>query len=307
MLLKRLLQSWLRQFRSTYGTEPAPAGVARTESMPGFNKLVRGRHGVYLANENDIYIGSALIHYGEFSELEWRLLQHYCRPGDVIVEVGANIGAHTVTLAKKVGPRGRIVAIEPQPIIFQTLCANLALNCLLNVETFNCGVGDNRRTLSLPFIDYSVAGNFGAISLQNQSSASSTHRVRVERLDDLLSGYTRVDLIKIDVEGMEEEVLNSGTQAIETFKPVLYVENDRVKKSRSLIETLDGMGYRMWWHIPPLFNADNYYDNEHNLYPSVGSFNMLCLHRSTAPKTLEGLEEVTDSTHHPLIRRDLTA
>lgn len=303
MLLKGLLHSLLRRPRDAReaARERTPADTDAT--VPGFNQLVRGRHGLYLANRNDIYIGSSLIHYGEYSELEWLVLARYCRQGDVVVEVGANMGAHTVALAKRVAPGGRVVAIEPQPIIFQTLCANLALNSLLNVDAFNCAVGGTRTVLRMPRVDYTATGNFGGVSLSEHGGGQGSRNVRVEPLDSLLSDYARVDLVKIDVEGMEEAALRSGAQVIERFRPVLYVENDRVEKSRSLIETLAEMGYRMWWHIPALFNSDNYFGNPHNLYPRIRSFNMLCVHRAAAPETPEGFAEITDSADHPLISR----
>jgi hypothetical protein len=63
-----------------------------------------------------------------------------------------------------------------------------------------------------------------------------------------------------------------------------------------------GLGYRMWWHIPPLFNPDNYYGEPGNVYETICSFNMLCLHRSVAAAAPEGLAEVTDPAFHPLTR-----
>ena len=61
-------------------------------------------------------------------------------PGDVVVDVGADIGALTVPLARAVGPAGRVLAFEPQPTVFQNLCANLALNDLLHVQAFNAAL-----------------------------------------------------------------------------------------------------------------------------------------------------------------------
>ena len=86
-----------------------------------------------LYNEHDIYIGRSLDLYGEFSEGECDVFRQLIQPGWTVLELGANIGSHTVFLAKRVGPSGRVIAFEPQRIVFQTLCANIALNNLLNV------------------------------------------------------------------------------------------------------------------------------------------------------------------------------
>ena len=298
MLIKRLLQSLTRAGEG--GTRTAPNALKReAEHLTGFNWLVRGRHGIYLASDNDVYIGRALIHYGEYSELEWRVLERYCRSGDTAVEVGANIGAHTVSLAKAVGPSGRVVAIEPQPIIFQMLCANVALNCLLHVETLNCACGSGEGMMGALRLDYEAQGNFGGFSLQGPNESAPSTPVIVKRLDDLLRGSGRLDLIKIDVEGMEADVLTGAAGVIERFRPTVYVENERLDKSRALIEAFWDMDYRLWWHAPPLFNPDNYYANERNLYPRIGTFNMLCLHRSKAAEPPQELDEVTDAGWHP--------
>lgn len=302
MLITRLFKSWLNQ----RGDAAALVGDRsrssnKVEQLPGFNKLVRGRHGLYIANENDVFIGRALIHYGEYSELEWNLLEQFCKPGRVVVEVGANIGCHTVAIGKAVGASGRVVAIEPQPVTFQALCANLALNSLTNVDAINCGCGSNRQTLSLPRIDYAHEGNFGAVGLQGYTTTASSISIDIQRLDDLLAPYKMVNLLKIDVEGMESEVIEGASEVIRAFRPTMYVENDRPQKSRMLIDLIRGMGYRIWWHIPPCFNPDNYFANTHNLYPDIGSFNMLCIH-STIAANIAGLDEVVDGTHHPLTR-----
>lgn len=302
MLLRRLLTSLLQKRSSDAQVNRAvPSQTKHVEDLPGFNKLVRARHGLFIANKNDVYIGRALIAYGEFCELEWRLLNRYCCVGGVIVEVGANIGGHTVNLARAVGPNGRVVAIEPQPIIFQSLCANLALNCLLNVDALNCGCAESHRTLALPRVDYASEGNFGGVSMREQSDAS-TFQSLVQPLDDIVDGCPRIDLIKIDVEGMEQQVLAGASRTIERFKPTLYVENDRPTRSKALIDAVHGMGYRAWWHIPPLFNPNNYYENTENLYPNICSYNMLCLHAQSVAHAPPELEEVTEATRHPLAR-----
>ena len=74
----------------------------------GFNALVRAKHGLMLFNKNDAYIGRSIGKYGEFSEGEIAIFDQLCRPGDIVVEVGANIGTHTLPIAKMVGGAGRV-------------------------------------------------------------------------------------------------------------------------------------------------------------------------------------------------------
>ena len=101
--------------------------------------LTYGRRGRFYVNLFDEFIGKSLRRYGEWAESELELLERYIKPGDVIVDIGANIGTHTVAFAQLVGPRGLVIAFEPQARIFQLLCANVVANDLGNVQTF-CAV-----------------------------------------------------------------------------------------------------------------------------------------------------------------------
>lgn len=76
-----------------------------------------------------MFVGRSLALYGEYREGEVELFQQILRPGDIAVEVGANIGAHTVPMAKSVGDSGRIISFEPQNEVFQALNGNIACDC----------------------------------------------------------------------------------------------------------------------------------------------------------------------------------
>lgn len=269
-------------------------------SLDGINCIVKARHGWFLANRYDRYLGSALNRYGECCEIEHAFLASMLTNGDRIIEVGSNIGAHTVGLAKVVGPKGEVVAIEAQPAIFRVLCANLALNALNNVVTHACGCGDHKTTMLAPAIDYGAANfhNSGGVSL---ASVGPGIPVQVIPLDELVGDVPRLRLIKIDVEGMEQEVLSGAGQLIAKHRPLLYVENDRIEKSRSLIEWIMSAGYRLWWHMPALFNSRNYFGVKENDYSSVVSINMICQPKD-APLSIpvDGLTEIVDLDCHPL-------
>ncbi|WP_235215165.1 MULTISPECIES: FkbM family methyltransferase [Burkholderia] len=263
--------------------------------------LVETRHGPMLVNRHDIYIGNALIDYGEYSELETQfLLQLIRRPG-TIVEVGANIGSQTVPLAAAAKAVGAdVVALEPQPFVFQNLCANLALNAISNVTAWPMACGSEPGTLGFTLPDYHRAGNFGAVSMQPGVSAT---RVEVPciRLDDMLS-KKEVQLMKIDVEGFELHVLAGARQTIMRSRPAIYIENDRADNSRALIEYLWELDYRLWWHITPLFNPDNFRSNTNNRYPGISAFNMIGFPRDSDMKVIDA-EEIRNSGDYPLVAR----
>lgn len=236
--------------------------------------IVDGREARYIANKNDAYVGRSLIHYGEYCEGEYSIFTAMTRPGAVIVEVGANLGAHTVRLAKHATLSGRVIAYEPQPAIFQALCGTIALNSLLNVECYPYGLGAASANVILPALDYRQPNNFGGISLLQP--AAQGIQVAVQRLDDVFH-WGRLDLLKIDVEGMELEVLQGAQQTISKYQPIIYLENDRQDKSPALLQWLVDAGYQLWWHFPPLFNAQNYFHNSENIFGAAVSLNVLAV------------------------------
>lgn len=267
-----------------------------TLGFGGFNRIVRGRDAVYLVNENDAYVGRSLIEYGEYCEQEFDILKQMCGPGSFVAEVGANIGAHTVRMAKHVGLSGRIVAYEPQPVVFQALCATVALNSLMNVDCYPFALAEAEETARFPAINYYVANNFGGINFE--SLPEGTIPVPVRRFDDSYL-HDRLDLLKLDVEGMELRVLKGARKSIERFHPYIYLENDNREKSAALISWLFEADYRLWWHTPALYSPGNFFANSENVFAGVHSINMLGVHSSLT--TTVPLKEVTSADEFPTI------
>lgn len=259
--------------------EPAPAAG-------GFNRLKKCRYGVMIYNVNDLYIGRSLDLYGEYSEGEVELFKQILRPGDVAVDAGANIGAHTVFFAQAVGERGAVLGFEPQRIVFQTLCANIALNSITNTYCYSVALGSAPGSIRVPPLNYSQLNNFGGLALGGYSEGEP---VEVRTLDSF--GLEKCRLIKIDVEGMELQVLQGAVKTVEKFKPALYVENDRREKAAALIRYLDSIGYAMYWHRPTYYNPNNFLGNPDNVFGRTISVNMLCVHRQHN-SSVRGLEPV---------------
>ena len=245
------------------------------------------RYGRMIYNVNDQYIGRSLDLYGEYSEGEVEVFRQILRPGDVALDVGANIGVHTVPMAHLVGERGAVLAFEAQRTAYQALCGNVALNGLLNVWCRNVAIGDARgSTIIVPVLNPERPNNFGGLALGKYAAGD---RIPVVRLDDNPPQACR--LIKVDVEGMELQVLRGAVGLIERFRPILYVENDKAEKSAELIRYIASLGYDLYWHRPPLFNPQNYLAHDENVFGDVLSHNMLCVHRGSTGK-LEGFPRV---------------
>ena len=83
------------------------------------------------------------------------------------------------------------------------------------------------------------------------------------------------------------------------FKPIIYVENDRVEYSKNLIELLWSLDYKLYWHLPKLYNENNYFKDKENIFPNLVSVNMFCTHKDTNVEVSDKLE-ILDSSSHPM-------
>lgn len=251
------------------------------------NKIKICRHGVMVFNPRDLYVGRSLDLYGEFAEAEIDLLSRVVAPGSVVLDVGACIGTHTLPLARAAGPDGVVHAFEPQRLLFQTLCANLALNSVTTVHAYHAAAGVRSGTLFAPRVDPRLAANYAGLSLRAEPPGET---VRVMTIDGM--GLDRLDLIKIDVEGMEREVLEGAGGTVVRLRPVLYIENDRNERSDALVSCIGSFGYEMFWHTPRLFNPANFLKRQENVFGDTASLNLLCLPKGGRwkPDDFEGLE-----------------
>lgn len=256
-------------------------GALTAESCDAeFNRLRDCRHGAMLYNANDSSIGRSLDLYGEFSEGEVDVFRQIVHPGDIVLDIGANIGAHTVFFAKATGPTGGVLAFEPQRLVFQVLCANMALNSLSHVWCFQQALGERPGSIFVPALDPRRLNDFGALELHDLAAPGAAgDRVPIIRMDSL--GLPACRLIKIGVAGMETQALRGATGLIARFRPVLYVENDRPECSDELIRYIDTQRYDMFWHTAPLYNPENFLRNPDNVFGASISKHMLCMPRES--------------------------
>lgn len=230
------------------------------------------RHGPMLFNRRDMYIGRSLDAYGEYSEAEVIVFRQILWPGAVVLEAGANIGALTVPLARIVGELGHVVAFEPQRLQFHILCANLALNGLYNVFAYQQGVGRAPGEVRVPVLLPDQAVNFGGVSLEPNQQGEPVEIVTIDSLR--LKGLS---LLKADVEGMEQAVLEGARETIARLRPALYVECDRRDRTPALIAYIQSFNYRAFWHAPMFFNPENFAGNSRNVFGNTASANLLAL------------------------------
>lgn len=257
-------------------------------SPDAFNEFAICKDGPMLFNRYDTFIGASLRQYGEWSAAELDVFRQIVPPNHIVVELGANIGAHTVALSRIVGAGGAILAFEPRRLVFQTLCANLALNSCANVVARQAAVGAEAGELMVPVLPLNLPNNFGALPLGGRWEHGES--VPLVTIDSLQLPTCR--LIKLDIEGMELEALRGAVETIRRCRPALYVENDRDEKSSALIALLLSYDYRLYWHAPFLFQPDNFAGDTENIFDRIASYNMLCVPRESGGG-ISGLVEIS--------------
>ena len=154
--------------------------------------------------------------------------------GVQIIDVGANIGSCTVPWGRHVFQWGYVTGYEAQETVFYALAGNVVLNNLMNTKVKNAAVTSYNGIMRIPQMNHNIQGNFGGLHLLEELnkmggpcqpiSYKDEHMVDVQTiaLDD--EGFERVDLLKIDVEGMEPQVLEGAQDLIKTYQPAVIAE-----------------------------------------------------------------------------------
>lgn len=281
-----------RNFKQTIKPIAQPRSTLHSRLLVNnYVSIKQCRHGLFMYNLNDLFVGRGMDIYGEWCEAELDCLGQILKTGDVVVDVGANIGTHTVFFSQKVGSAGRVFAFEPQRMTFEMLCANLVLNGLLNVAPIQNGVSDQQGEIMVPVLNPAVAQNFAALKIEGHATGDL---VKVQPLDAL--ELKRCDLIKIDVEGMELKVLQGAEKTIRDCRPLLFAENNSREGSPELVQALFDLGYKCWWHIAPYYNPNNFFHNNENVWDNiVPEANMVCVPKES-PLNVKGFESVVEVT-----------
>lgn len=171
--------------------------------------------------------------------------------GVAALDLGANIGVFTVVWARHMTGWGSVIAVEAQERIFHALAGNVAINNCFNAHPLWAAVTNEAGWMRIPMPNYLALASFGSLPLRPGTpmddfgqtvdySAERTMPVRAISIDSL--GLIRLDLMKVDVEGMEMEVLDGARQTIGRFLPILVVEH--IKTDRTALNAyFDSFGY----------------------------------------------------------------
>lgn len=243
------------------------------------------RHGrfVYFAGDDTIF--ESLARYGEWAEAEVAIFSQVVRPGDTVVEAGANIGTHTLPLARLVGPAGIVHAFEPQVCNNQMLGANIVNNGFDNIRNYQMALGDACEIVAFPQVWAYALSNYGAVGLYSQTILPDAPMLPCGMVTIDSLGLKRLDFIKIDVEGHEREVVLGAMESIAAHRPAIIAETINgfsLTQSKTghlhwLIDRLAPLGYRFWHLVTPIYNSTNWRADPVNIFDGQTSQDLLCL------------------------------
>jgi FkbM family methyltransferase len=229
--------------------------------------LASTNHGSMIVNRNDHHegrpghpfgVGHQLLSRSSFDpeevELALGLLglrRQFFGDGVVAIDGGANLGVHTLEWARYMHGWGRVLAFEAQEYVFYALAGNIALNNCWNATARWSALGEQEGFIDVPEPDYLLPGSFGSLELRQRPgtefigqevsyAADDCVRTPMQTVDAM--GLERLDFFKLDVEGMELEVLRGARATLERCKPIVMAE---VLKSdaKALLAFMQDLGY----------------------------------------------------------------
>ena len=225
----------------------------------------KARYGTFIHFQNDDPIGSCLHYYGEWAQQEMDLFDQILNQQSNVIDVGANIGTHTVYFSQKCN-QGNIISIEPQIYIFEMLATNIIVNGCYNTIPIHAGVSDKQgkeRIININPFSNQQKVNYGEFKLElGSESGLDTNIITLDQFIHM----PKFNLLKIDVEGLEISVLNGAKKLIKQHRPFIYLEFNNKQGNDQLLEKIYQLGYIPYWHVYTKFNPKNFNNKLDNIW-----------------------------------------
>jgi FkbM family methyltransferase len=227
--------------------------------------LASSNHGTMIVNRLDYRmvdqtrgygVGFQILENGCFDQGEVKLAldmlnfrRKHHGDGLIAIDCGANVGVHSVEWAKMMTGWGQVLSIEAQERIYYALAGNIAINNCFNAVALHGAVSSESGVMQIPSPNYLVPSSFGSLELRQRDgnefigqNIDYTNLVNVRKIALDEFDLPRVDLIKIDVEGMEMEVLAGAARSIERYHPIMLIE--KIKTDATALKMwLESRGY----------------------------------------------------------------
>jgi FkbM family methyltransferase len=161
-----------------------------------------------------------------------KVIREFVAAGDVVYDIGANIGYVSLSLAKRVGPRGRVIAFEPFPPTIAAFSKNIEINSLGNVQLFEFAATDQAGSATIRLLENPATAS---LVWHQDNPAASEVIIRSVTIDSLVDAgdLPQPKFVKIDVEGSEAEVLHGMRRTIAGARPILFIECSALGREKS--------------------------------------------------------------------------
>lgn len=196
--------------------------------------------------EKDL-ISNCINNYNQWEQHLYYFYSQFIKPNDTIIDGGANIGFHSIQFAK-LANQGEIYCFEPQPLIFNVLSTNILINGATDIiKQFRLGLGNKEENLKMTPLNEQLFSenciNYGGRGLTN--SGEGEEEVQLTNIDSL--NLSKLNLIKLDVQGFELKTLLGGENTILTYYPIIFIENYlNLEDDKKVINLLEKWGYQIY-------------------------------------------------------------
>lgn len=205
--LHRLIRGFFNsdEYRFLHAAESQPTPV----DMGGYQVCIQ---------KLDTDFGQAILDTREYEPEVRQAVREHVRSGDVVVDIGANVGCIALLAAAIAGPTGRVIAVEPNPDNVQMLYRGVLLNGFEHVDVLPCAASNRRAVFAL------TGGTSNTHVTSPRAVDTDGYCVQSIVLDETLAWLPRLDLVKIDIEGHEPLALEGFARSIERWRPTLLTE-----------------------------------------------------------------------------------
>ena len=192
------------------------------------------------------------------NEPEFRLVRYLVKPGDLVIDIGANVGVYSKILSELVGPDGHVYSIEPFPSTFEILCYNVRKLRLDNVEPVNAAVSDSQKVvaMAIPYDSSGAETHYRASIVTQHEKKGKTEATKVQTVtidSRFVSTSGTISFIKCDVEGHELACIKGATKLLARSRPAWLIEvsgepDNTDSAAHSVFKILCDRGYFAWWY-----------------------------------------------------------
>jgi FkbM family methyltransferase len=267
---------WQRRFATSiyklaYSAKVLPAHKYRkgaSEKAIADRRLYKTKYGDKFWLNKTSYIDKNIRDFSIWEPVSTKIVKNVVKPGDIVLDIGANIGYYTVIMSKIVGEQGKVLAFEPTKHFGEVLKENIKVNNLENVTVYEYGLSDKDTNSNIFIGDNSATIHWA----ENKGNLINNETIPLKTLDSMIDSLKieKINFIKIDVDGHEPFFLKGAWKTISKYKPKILLEIDHAHYLKA--------GFTAWDFYNEIKDRGFHIYSEKNMseYPSLDSFLFEC-------------------------------